>query len=48
MVTQFTPFASTVGGALIGIAAVILMLFNGRISGISGILGSLVPPTQMP
>lgn len=44
MVTQFTPFASTVGGALIGIAAVILMLFDGRISGISGILGSLVPP----
>jgi uncharacterized protein len=44
MVTQFTPFASTVGGALIGIAAVILMLFNGRISGISGILGSLVLP----
>jgi uncharacterized membrane protein YedE/YeeE len=44
METQFTPVASTVGGALIGIAAVILMLFNGRISGISGILGSLLPP----
>jgi uncharacterized membrane protein YedE/YeeE len=44
METQFTPVASTVGGALIGIAAVTLMLFNGRISGISGILGSLLPP----
>ena len=44
MVTQFTPLASTFGGALIGAAAVIWMLFNGRISGISGILGSLLPP----
>src|SRR5262245_10125562 len=44
MVTQFTPLASTFGGALIGAAAVMWMLFNGRISGISGILGSLLPP----
>jgi uncharacterized membrane protein YedE/YeeE len=43
-VTQFTPLASTIGGALIGIAAVMLMAFNGRIAGISGILGRLFPP----
>lgn len=44
MATPFTPFASTLGGALIGVAAVIWMLFNGQICGISGILGSFLPP----
>ena len=43
-VTPFTPIASTIGGALIGLAAVLLMLFNGRIAGISGILARLFPP----
>jgi uncharacterized membrane protein YedE/YeeE len=43
-VTEFTPLASTIGGVLIGAAAVMLMLFNGRIAGISGILGRLFPP----
>jgi uncharacterized membrane protein YedE/YeeE len=43
-VTEFTPLASTIGGALIGLAAVMLMLFNGRVAGISGILGRLFPP----
>ena len=42
--TEFTPFASTFGGALIGIAAVMLLALNGRIAGISGILGRLLPP----
>ena len=44
MATQFTPLASTIGGVLIGIATVLLMLFNGRIAGISGIVGRLLPP----
>ena len=44
--TQFTPLASTIGGVLIGIAAVMLMLFNGRIAGVSGILGRLLPPSR--
>lgn len=44
MATQFAPLALTLDGVLIGVAAVIWMLFNGRISGISGILGSLLPP----
>jgi uncharacterized protein len=47
-VTEFTPLASTIGGALIGLAAVMLMLFNGRIAGISGILGRLFRPMTAP
>ena len=43
-VTPFTPISSTIGGAIIGLAAVLLMLFNGRIAGISGILARLFPP----
>jgi uncharacterized protein len=43
-VTEFTPFASTFGGALIGVAAVMLLALNGRIAGISGIVGRLLPP----
>lgn len=42
--TTFTPIASLAGGALIGLAAVMLMLFQGRIAGISGILSRLLPP----
>ena len=37
----FTPIEATVGGALIGIAAVMLMLLTGRIAGVSGIFGGL-------
>ena len=44
MGTEFTPLASTIGGALIGVSAVMLLLFNGRVAGISGILGRLFPP----
>lgn len=36
---SFTPWSSIAGGALIGIAASVLLLFHGRIAGISGILG---------
>jgi uncharacterized membrane protein YedE/YeeE len=42
--TEFTPLASTIGGALIGVAAVMMLALNGRIAGISGILGRLLPP----
>jgi len=42
--TEFTPFASLVGGALIGLSAVLLMAFEGRIAGISGIASRLLPP----
>lgn len=44
IVTEFTPLSATIGGVLIGIAAVLLMTFEGRIAGISGIVGRLFPP----
>lgn len=37
----FDPFAALLGGALIGLSAVILMAGLGRIAGISGIIGGL-------
>ncbi len=42
--TEFTPIASLFGGALIGLAAVLLMAIHGRIAGISGISVSVLPP----
>lgn len=44
MPTEFTPIASSLGGVLIGASAVLLMLFHGRIAGISNIVGRLLPP----
>jgi hypothetical protein len=38
----FTPAASLLGGALIGLAAVLLMALNGRIAGVSGIASGLL------
>lgn len=42
--TEFTPFASLAGGMMIGLSAVLLMAWEGRIAGISGIAGRLLPP----
>lgn len=42
----FTPWTSLAGGVLIGLAVAVFILFNGRISGISGILGGLLRPVQ--
>lgn len=42
--TTFTPWASTMGGAMIGLAAVLLMASHGRIAGISTIASRLLPP----
>jgi len=42
--TEFTPLASLFGGALIGVAAVMLMAAKGRIAGVSGIVVRLLPP----
>lgn len=39
---NFTPLSASVGGALIGLSAVMLMLFHGRIAGISGVLSGTV------
>lgn len=42
----FTPLTAALGGTLIGLAAAVLWLGNGRIAGISGIFGQLLPPAQ--
>ena len=39
---SFTPAAALAGGALIGLAAAMFLLLNGRIAGISGVLGGLL------
>lgn len=43
---DFTPVSALIGGALIGAAAAMLLLANGRIAGISGILGDLLQPAR--
>jgi hypothetical protein len=43
---NFTPVSALIGGALIGAAASILLLLNGRIAGVSGIMGGLLPPER--
>lgn len=42
----FTPISALAGGALIGIAAVLLLYTNGRLAGVSGILYGLLTPTR--
>ena len=41
---HFTPWASLTGGLILGVASAMFILLNGRILGISGILGGLMPP----
>jgi uncharacterized membrane protein YedE/YeeE len=43
---HFTLWSSLAGGILIGVSAAIFILFNGRIAGISGILGGLMHPAR--
>ena len=38
---SFTPMSAFLGGCLIGLAALLLMMFQGRIMGVSGIIGGL-------
>lgn len=42
----FTPWSALAGGALIGLAAAMFVLLNGRIAGISGVLGGLLNPVR--
>ena len=42
--TEFTPLASLMGGAMIGFAAVLLMVFRGRVLGATGILTGFIMP----
>jgi uncharacterized membrane protein YedE/YeeE len=41
---NFTPLSAAIGGALIGLASVLLMLLTGRIAGVSGIFAGLLQP----
>jgi len=41
---HFTPWSSLAGGILIGAAAAMLVLLNGRIAGVAGILGGVLRP----
>ena len=41
---DFTPVSGLIGGLLIGLAVALMLLLNGRIAGISGIVGGLVNP----
>ena len=41
---SFTPWSALAGGVLIGLAAAMFVLVNGRIAGISGIVGGLLRP----
>ena len=43
---HFTPWTSLAGGVLLGLASALFILLNGRILGISGIVGGLLPPKR--
>jgi uncharacterized membrane protein YedE/YeeE len=43
---NFTPWTSLFGGALLGLSAALLMLFSGKIAGISGVIGGLLTPQK--
>ena len=42
---NFTPISAAIGGALIGLSAVLLMMLNGRVAGITGVFAGLIDPT---
>lgn len=44
--SAFTPWSALAGGLLIGLAAALLLWFNGRVAGISGIVGALLRPMR--
>jgi len=43
---EFTPWSALAGGAFIGLAAAMFVLLNGRIAGISGVIGGLLEPVK--
>lgn len=46
LMDSFSPIPALAGGVLIGLASAVLWLGNGRIAGISGIFGQLLPPAR--
>jgi len=45
-IINFTPYSALIGGVLIGLSAAVLLLFKGRIAGISGIAGGVILPEK--
>ena len=45
---NFTPISALIGGALLGVSATLLLAFNGRIAGVSGVLAGVLPPRPAP
>ncbi len=43
---EFTPWSALAGGVLVGLAAAMFVLLNGRIAGISGVIGGLLKPVR--
>jgi len=43
---NFTPWTSLAGGALLGLSAALLMLFSGKIAGISGVIAGVLTPQK--
>ena len=43
---SFTPASAAVGGLLVGLGSVMLLLLNGRVAGVSGIVGGLFRPSR--
>jgi uncharacterized protein len=43
---NFTPVSAAIGGALIGLSAVLLMVLNGRIAGVTGVFAGLIDPVS--
>lgn len=46
MSPHFTPVSALLGGAIIGLSASLILLYNGKIAGISGIFGGLLKPVK--
>lgn len=44
-IVNFQPWSALLGGLLIGLSAALLLLLNGRIAGVSSVMGRLLPPT---
>jgi uncharacterized protein len=42
--SAFTPWSAAIGGVVIGLAATLFVLVNGRVAGISGIVGGMLHP----
>ncbi|WP_394126142.1 YeeE/YedE family protein [Vibrio hepatarius] len=43
---EIVPWQSLFGGVLLGVSATFLMLFNGKIAGISGVINGLITPKE--